>query len=156
MNSDHKEKATRRKLNSIANFTDDSIRLPGGFRIGWDGIIGLVPGVGDVIGLLLSSYLIHSASQLGASKSLLIRMTINTGIDTLIGAIPFAGDIFDFVFKSNKRNMKLLERHLDAPVTTDQASKMWIATAFIIGALMLLTALFLVIRIVAWAWQLIF
>ena len=146
----------RKKLNKLAYYTDSSIVLPGGYRVGWDGVIGLIPGIGDVAGLLLSSYLIHSASKLGASKSLLTRMSMNAAIETLLGTVPIAGDLFDLAFKANQRNLNLLEKYLDAPRETNKASKVWVFSGFAIGALLLVTALVLMMRIITWAWQLVF
>lgn len=144
------------RIRSIAHFTDDSIELPGGYRVGWDGIIGLVPWVGDLIGLMLSAYIIHSSAKLGASKSLLVRMSANAGIETLIGAIPVIGDLFDLAFKANRRNLDLLDRHLEAPKKARTASNWWLGTIALVIILILVTLLFLVIRFVGWAWQLIF
>lgn len=146
----------RRRLDSLARFTDDSISLPGGYKIGWDGIIGLIPWVGDIFGLAMSSYLIHSSAKLGASKSLILRMSANAVLETLIGFIPIIGDLFDFAFKANRRNFKLLERHISAPTETKRASKLWLAIAGTAIILVLLTLLFFVVRVIGWAWQLVF
>lgn len=150
------EQRVRKRLASLAHFTDDSISLPGGYRVGWDGIIGLIPWVGDFIGLAMSSYLIHSSAKLGASKSLLVRMSANAVMETLIGAIPVAGDLFDLAFKSNRRNLELLERHLDSPKKTEHASKLWLTVMGIIVVLVLLTLLFLLIKVIGWAWEFLF
>lgn len=146
----------RRRLASLAHFTDDSISLSGGYRIGWDGIIGLIPWVGDIVGLMMSSYLIHTSAKLGASKRLLLRMSANTVIETLIGFIPVIGDLFDLAFKANRRNYELLERHIDAPTKTKRASILWLAIVGTIIVLILLTLVFFLVRIIGWAWQLIF
>jgi len=103
------------RLRSFAWLLDNSIPLPGGFRIGLDALIGLVPGLGDALGAVFSAYLINEARYLGAPRPLLARMMINVLIETVIGAIPFAGDLFDAAFKANMRNVALLERHHGAP-----------------------------------------
>ena len=104
--------AGEREIAAFGRFLDSSIRLPGGFRIGWDGIIGLVPVVGDVAGLGLSGYLVWRAAQLGVSRTTLARMAGNVALETAIGAVPLVGDAFDFVFKANNRNVALLQREL--------------------------------------------
>lgn len=101
-----------RELEAFGRFLDSSIRLPGGFRIGWDGIIGLIPGIGDAIGFGLSSWLVWRAYQLGLPRSVIIRMLLNVGIEALVGVVPVIGDLFDFVFKANNRNIALMQRAL--------------------------------------------
>jgi len=82
-------------------------------RVGLDGIVGLVPVVGDIVTAALGAWIVWEARNLGMSKFQLARMTLNLGIDTALGAIPFAGDAFDLVFKSNSRNLRLIRKHLD-------------------------------------------
>jgi uncharacterized membrane protein len=102
------------RLEALAKLMDRAFVLPGtNVRFGLDAIIGLVPGVGDAISGLLSSYLILEARRLGVSKSVLARMMGNTLLDTTIGAIPLAGDIFDVMFRANLKNMALLRSHLE-------------------------------------------
>ena len=105
--------AREREIAAFGRFLDSSIRLPGGFRIGWDGIIGLVPGIGDVIGLGLSGYLVWRAAELGLPRATLARMLGNVALETVIGAVPIVGDAFDFAFKANNRNVRLLQRALE-------------------------------------------
>ncbi|WP_214000116.1 DUF4112 domain-containing protein [Arsukibacterium sp.] len=108
-------KTKSRFAQRLAWFLDESIPLPGGYKIGLDGVIGLIPGVGDFITGLLSSAIIYKAYQLGVPRMILGKMIINMMIDTIIGAIPVAGDLFDFVWKSNRRNVALLEDYLQQP-----------------------------------------
>jgi hypothetical protein len=104
------------RLRAISRVLDTAFSIPGTrVRFGLDAIIGLVPGVGDILGGLFSTYIIFKAARLGAPTSTLTRMVMNTGIDTLIGEIPLLGDLFDVGFKSNIRNMALLEHHLQRP-----------------------------------------
>jgi len=115
------------RLRSMAWLLDNSIPLPGGFRIGLDALIGLVPGIGDAIGALISVFIINEARSLGAPRSVLMRMSGNVLIETVIGAIPFVGDLFDAGFKANMRNLALLERyHLD-PVGSRRGSRAFVA-----------------------------
>jgi len=101
------------RLKAFAHLLDSAIRLPGGFRIGLDGIVGLIPGVGDAIGAALSGYLIYAAAQLDIPRSVIVRMILNALIEAIVGLVPFFGDIFDFAFRSNNRNIKLLREALE-------------------------------------------
>ena len=112
-----------RRARVVATVLDDAIRIPGtNIRFGLDPVIGLVPGLGDLLGGAASAYIILEAARAGASASILVRMAANVGIDTLIGALPVIGDLFDFAWKSNARNVRLLARHVDAPIETRRAS----------------------------------
>lgn len=112
-----------RRVQLVATVLDDAIRVPGtDFHIGIDPIIGLMPGVGDLLGGVASLYIILEAARAGAPASVLARMAGNVGIDTLVGSIPVLGDAFDFGWKSNTRNARLLARHLEEPTGTRRAS----------------------------------
>ena len=115
-----------RGLQRLARFMDSSIRLPGGYRIGWDGIIGLIPGIGDVVGLGVSAWIVFGAARLGASRATLARMAANVAIETVVGAVPILGDLFDIAFKANVRNMSLLERHAREPERMTRHSRRWV------------------------------
>jgi hypothetical protein len=98
----------------LATLLDDAFRIPGTpLRFGWDSVLGFVPGLGDVVTSALSLLIVHHAWQTGASKPMLARMIVNIGLDFAVGAIPFFGDVFDFAFKANRRNARLLEQHFD-------------------------------------------
>jgi hypothetical protein len=102
-----------RRLELFARLLDDAFHLPGtNIRLGWDGIIGMVPVAGDTLTALLSFYFIWEAKRLGVSKWTLGRMLANLGIDFLAGAVPFVGDLVDFAWKANRRNLELLFREL--------------------------------------------
>ena len=112
------------RLRSLARLLDSAVQLPGTrFRFGLDPIIGLVPGIGDLIAAFFSTYIIYQAARLGAPRSTLVRMLANVGVDTLVGEIPLLGDLFDFGWKSNTRNIALLERHLERPAAARAASR---------------------------------
>jgi hypothetical protein len=94
---------------------DSSIPIPGTkWKIGFDPIVGLIPGIGDVIGAVLSGYIILEAVRMEVPTFTLARMLVNVGIDTVLGAVPAVGDVFDAAWKSNMMNVALLERHLTA------------------------------------------
>jgi hypothetical protein len=104
---------TQRRLRRIARLMDSQIRVPVlGLRIGADAVLGLVPGVGDAITGLIGAYLIYEAQRLGIPRSAVLRMVANIAFDTAVGAIPVAGDIWDFFFRANDRTMQILARHL--------------------------------------------
>jgi len=106
--------AAHARIAALARLMDSLIPLPGtGIRVGADAIIGLVPVAGDLLAGGISLYLIWEAKRLGASKFVLWRMVANTLLDTAIGAVPIAGDIFDLAFRANMKNVRLLQRHLE-------------------------------------------
>jgi hypothetical protein len=95
---------------------DEAVRIPGTeIRFGLDGIIGLVPGLGDVLAGLFSLIIPMAAWIRGVPYITLLRMTVNIGIGVLVGAIPILGDMFDIAWKSNRRNYRLLRLHLGEP-----------------------------------------
>lgn len=100
------------RIERLGYLLDNSIRLPGGYRIGWDAIIGLIPGFGDVAGFVLSAYIVYEAARFRVPKATLGRMVINLGVEALVGLLPFLGDLFDAAFKANLRNLDLLHHHI--------------------------------------------
>ncbi len=116
---------TRERLRQLAWLLDSSIPVPGTrFTIGLDALIGLFPFLGDLVGVLLSSYVVGEAARLGAPRSVLMRMAANVGIEGVVGVVPFAGDVFDAAFKANQRNVRLLESWLDAPRKAERSSRL--------------------------------
>lgn len=102
------------RIRRIATLMDDSIRIPLiGRRIGLDGLVGLIPGVGDAVSGAVSVYLILEAARAGARKRALARMALNAGLDSLVGAIPVVGDLFDLAFKANLRNARIALAEID-------------------------------------------
>ncbi|WMC11636.1 DUF4112 domain-containing protein [Oceanimonas pelagia] len=113
-NAQNHTQETREKLDRLAWLLDSAIRLPGGFRIGLDGIMGLVPGVGDLAGAAFSGYILLQAARMKLPATLLARMGLNIVLEVLIGSIPVLGDLFDFGFKANRRNMRLMEKYFES------------------------------------------
>lgn len=97
----------------IADLLDTRFVIPGTpIRFGWDTILGLLPGIGDSIALILASAIVFEARARGARKRVLFKMLLNMGIDWLFGLVPIVGDVADLFFKSNARNLKLLEAEM--------------------------------------------
>jgi len=118
----------RQRLQRLAWLLDNSLPLPGlNFRIGVDAVLGLIPGLGDAAGVVLSSYIVHQAWRLGVPRSVLVRMWLNIVIEGVVGAVPLLGDVFDAAWKANMRNVALLEAHMDHPQRTASASRMLLA-----------------------------
>lgn len=106
-------------LERLATRMDSAFRVPGTrFRIGLDAILGIIPGIGDVLTLAPSLYIVWKAHGLGVRWPRLLRMGGNVALDSLIGAVPVIGDLFDAGFKANRRNVALIRTHMetaDAP-----------------------------------------
>lgn len=101
------------RIRKIANILDSAIGIPGTkIRFGLDPILGLIPGGGDLITAGISAYMIYLATRFGLEREEIFKMIKNVAIETSIGFIPIAGDIFDAYFKANIRNLEILERHL--------------------------------------------
>ena len=106
--------AVRRRMEAMEKLLERSFVIPGTkLPVGLDSVVGLIPVVGDAIAAALGAYLLWEARNLGLPKWKLWRMAGNIAFDTAVGAVPVAGDIFDFAFRSNSRNLKLVKRHLD-------------------------------------------
>lgn len=119
----------------LTRLLDSAARVPGtAFRFGLDPLLGLVPGLGDMAGAALSGYVVILASRLGAPKTVLVRMLANVAIDTAVGTIPVAGDLFDAGWKANTRNLALLERHVGQPTHERPASRtaVWLTVAVLL------------------------
>ena len=99
-------------LRRFARLMDEAFEIPGTrMRFGLDALLGLIPGIGDVIGSILSTWIIAGALRHRVPARVIARMVLNVTIDLLFGAVPVAGDVFDFLFEENMKNMRLLEAH---------------------------------------------
>lgn len=127
------------RLHRLGYLLDNSIGIPGTrFRLGLESLIGLVPGIGDLVAGLLSLYIVIEAHRLGVPRSLLARMGWNVAIDTLVGEVPILGDLFDIGFKANLRNLALLDGFAQHPVAARRSSRRLLA--LIILGVVLVTA----------------
>lgn len=106
--------ALRKRVETLEIILERSFTIPGINRpVGLDAIVGLVPVVGDLVGAVMGAYLIWEARNLGMPKWKIWRMIGNVGVDTVLGAVPLVGDAFDFLFRSNTRNLRIIKKHLD-------------------------------------------
>jgi uncharacterized protein DUF4112 len=124
-----------RQLEWLSRLLDTAFALPGTrVRIGLDGLLGLIPGIGDPLGAVLSSYIIVMAARLGASRHTLLRMLGNVAIEGLVGVVPILGDVFDIAWKANVRNVALLhaERHEVGQRPRSQPQVLWLIAAALV------------------------
>lgn len=132
-----------KQLERLARLMDAQFRIPGtDIRFGLDGLIGLIPGAGDLATFGVSGYMVLLLAQNGASGYVLARMVLNILIDAVIGAVPLLGDVFDIAFKANMRNLKLLQEHYREGRHRGSAVKvivpvLLLVLAFIIGLIWL-------------------
>ena len=102
-----------RRLERLSWLLDEAVRVPGTrITLGWDSVLGIVPGIGDAITTVFSAYFLWEANRLGLSTSTLVKMLGNVGIDFLVGTVPVIGDLCDIGWRANRRNLKLLYREL--------------------------------------------
>ena len=136
-----------RQLDRLAKLMDAQFKVPGtDFRFGLDGLLGLIPGAGDLSTFAVSGYMLWIMAHNGASGYVLARMILNVLVDAIVGAIPFLGDIFDFAFKANMRNMRLMQQHYQEGRHRGSAWKVIVPVLII---------LFLIIAALIWvAWKL--
>ena len=142
-----------RRLWRFAHWMDDGLKLPGiPLRVGLDPVLGLVPGLGDAAGAVLAAWILVEAARLGASRSTLGRMVANIALDALAGAVPLLGDAFDVVWKSNVRNVALLERHLADPARAGRADLRFVAllagTVLVLGGALAVAGAFVTVALV--------
>jgi uncharacterized protein DUF4112 len=149
------ERETRERLNFIAWLLDSSIPVPGTkWTIGIDALIGLIPFLGDLIGVLLSSYILTEAGRMGVSKTVLARMGFNVAVEGVVGIIPFAGDVFDAAWKANQRNVRLLNEWVERPQKAEKSSRgflLIVVPGIVVLLVLCMTAAFFLAR---WLWTL--
>jgi hypothetical protein len=141
-------------LERLAWWLDSAIVVPGTrFRIGLDALIGLVPGIGDLVGTALSAYIVAAAAKRGLPSSVLLRMALNVAVEAVIGAVPILGDLFDAVWKANQRNIGLLRQYAAVPHRAHLQSR-FVVAVWVLALLLLAGGLVLVaIVTLRWLWQ---
>lgn len=118
--------AALRWIRQLTQMLDSNFKVPGtNWTFGWDGLIGLVPGVGDLVTGALSCYVVILARRMGAPKHVIVRMLGNVAVDLAAGAVPVVGDIMDFAWKANRKNLRLLERHLQKQAASRSTNASW-------------------------------
>ena len=106
--------SVRRRVEALEKVLERAFVIPGTKQpVGLDALAGLIPVAGDLVAAALGLYLVWEARNLGMSKWQIWRMVGNLGVDTALGAVPLVGDAFDFLFRSNTRNLKIIKKHLD-------------------------------------------
>ncbi len=145
-------------LRQLSHVLDTAIRVPGtNIRLGLDGILGLIPGVGDVTTGLASVFVILSAARMGVPPSVLARMIGNVAIDTAIGVVPVLGDIFDVAWKANTRNVALTERYMTAPDDerrqTERVSRFQLLGLIVLLLIVVVLGIIGTVAVVRWVFQ---
>ena len=117
------EEIALRRVARLAHWLDDRFRIPGtGRRVGVDGLLGLIPGIGDTATTLVAAYIVLEAARLGVPKRTIARMLANVGVDFVIGLVPLVGDLADLAWKANRRNARLLHDHLTSEPAATRSS----------------------------------
>jgi hypothetical protein len=140
------------RARTLTRLLDSAAKIPGtGIRFGLDPLLGLVPGLGDIAGAALAGYLVLLAQRLGAPRSVIVRMLANVAVDTVGGTVPLGGDAFDVAFKSNTRNLALLERTLAVPARdVERASRVAVIATLVGLALLAIGGLVLAVFVIRW------
>lgn len=139
------------RVRMLARALDSAAGIPGTkLRVGLDPLLGLIPGAGDLVGAALSGYIVLTGVQLGAPRAVVMRMIANVAIDTLVGTVPVLGDLFDAGWKSNVRNVALIERHVAEPGASRTSSVLLVAGVALV--LLLLAAGGLAVTVLAIRW----
>ena len=123
-------------LRKVAQLLDSAFVVPGtSYRFGLDPILGLVPGLGDLVSPLFTIGILWQARELALPRIVQLRMIFNVAIDSLVGAVPVLGDLFDFAWKANKMNLALLERH--AQEERPASAGDWLFVVLMVGLMVL-------------------
>lgn len=142
-----------RRLHDLSYLLDDSIRLPGlDYRIGIEPLIGLLPVVGDAVGLALSAYVLGVTARSGVPRATVARVACILWLDAVVGAVPVVGDVFDAYWKANLRSARLLEARLADPASA-AADRRYLRRLVAVVALFSLLALTLLAGVAWWVWH---
>lgn len=144
------ENDTRTEVRKIAEYLDSKYTLPFGWKVGWDGILGLIPGIGDLLTNAFSFYIIYKAAVIGCPPSIILRMGLNVLIDNVLDAIPLIGNIFDFMWKANIKNVALMDRYLERPHQTARSSRFVVVFALLLVAAVFVGCIVLTYYLATW------
>ncbi|KTG10300.1 hypothetical protein AUR64_12040 [Haloprofundus marisrubri] len=109
-----------KRIRAVATFLDESVEIPGvGYKIGADPILGALPVAGDLVSAGMSMYIVAEAANLGVPLNKLLRMIANVTVDTVVGAVPVLGTLFDAIWKANVKNVEMVEDHLESMAGDD-------------------------------------
>lgn len=137
-------------VEQISYLLDDRFRIPGtNFKFGLDPILNLIPLAGDLSGFLLSAALILTMAKNGASGKIVALMGVNAVLDATIGAIPFVGQVFDFFYKANSKNIRLLKAHYDEGKYQGGGKGVWV-TAIIVLIILFIAFIYLIWKFLEW------
>lgn len=139
--------AAERRITLVSRILDDLVTVPGTrHRVGVEPVVGLIPGAGDLVSAIVGVWLIVEATRFRLPPVVIARMVLNTAVDLIVGIVPVLGDLFDFAFKSNTRNVALFRRHASDPGADTREHRLVLA-----GALLALVGVaWLVIAAVGW------
>ena len=144
----------RRKMEDVerlARLLDDVVAIPGTrIRLGVDALLGLLPAGGDVLSGALSGWILIAAARLGAPPSVIARMGGNVLLDTIVGAVPVLGDLFDIAFRANRRNVNLLRSYVETPGPVHRSSRAVVAVVLLVLLAALIGAAVVAVLIVRW------
>ncbi len=139
------------EVRQLANLLDSRFRIPGTRQtFGIEPIMGIIPGVGDAVGLVASAYLVTRAVGLGARGWTLVSMLMTIVLDATVGSIPVAGTVFDVVYKANNRNVRLLEEHVTDPTAARARARTNVVRS--LAAIVLVTLLVTALLVLAVVW----
>lgn len=134
------------RLQKLARFLDSQFEGPFGIKFGLDPLIGLIPGFGDIFTSVLSFFIVIEAYNMGCSPAVLVRMIFNILLEDFIKVVPILGQFFDFYWKSNLKNIELIEKHIQAPAKIKKASVVYLG---LLGLCFIL-AMTLVLALLTW------
>ncbi len=141
------------RLNRVAWLLDNSIRVPGiDYRIGIDPLIGFVPGIGDAVGALLSLYIIAEAARAHLPLTLISRMVFNVAVETIVGVIPLAGDLFDLTWKANMKNARIVRDYAASPSAALARNRRMVWSVLAVLAFFMIAALYFGFLVLRWLW----
>jgi hypothetical protein len=143
--------STMRRLRRLSYLLDDVIRIPGTpYRIGIDPLLDVLPIGGDFLGTAFSVYIVLEAARLGVPRAALVQMVVNILLDTVISTVPVLGTVVDATWKANRKNIALLQEHLDIPQPGKKAD--WLFIALLLGGLLLAVVVMAAISVMLLRW----